>query len=649
MSYTVLARKYRPQRLHDLVGQEHVAQTLGNAIRLGRVAHAFLFTGVRGVGKTSTARILAKSLNCLEGASDEPCQRCAPCVEITAGRDLDVMEIDGASNNSVDDVRRLQETLPFRPARDRFKVVIIDEVHMLSSGAFNALLKTLEEPPAHVKFIFATTEIHKVPVTILSRCQRYDFRLVAQSVLVPHLRRILEAEGLESDEIALSTLAREAGGSVRDALTLLDQVLSSCGSPLRGEEVAALLGLASQALLGDLLDALLAQDVPALHRKLQGAFEEGVQALVLTKQLLLSLRDAVLLSFADDALIDERSAEERDRLKALVARAAGSVDLQQIFRSLSHLLESVQRAYLPEIELEMGLIRIASLPSLPSLQNLLDRLDAMESLPAGSHTPAPASPPAQTPPSSTPRSSTPAPKPPSSTPAQTPPSSTPVRSTQAQTPPASSPEPRRAETRGSSDPLPAPERTNMPLRSSAAGETPVAAAAEARPKPDEASKAPEMPAASKIAPRSASAPKPSDAFASWAAMVGHLRDRSPALAAVFEHATPLSLEAPQLHLVFAKGSFFLHQATAADAHQALLEAARLVWGGEPQIRVEAHEGEIDPSLTTLAQWKTQQRHAHEAEVRSVALQHPAVRDALEVFPEASSHVDVYVPGDEDSP
>src|SRR5690606_20213939 len=224
MSYTVLARKYRPQTFEELVGQEHVARTLGNAIASGRVAHAFLFTGVRGVGKTTTARLLAKCLNCEQGPTPTPCNACDRCVDITAGRDVDVQEVDGASNNGVDDVRRLQETLPYRPARGRFKIVIVDEVHMLSTGAFNAFLKTLEEPPAHVKFIFATTESHRVPITIRSRCQRYDFRLIPQAMIAAWVREILAKEGLGADDAAIGIVAREAAGSMRDALTLLDQL-----------------------------------------------------------------------------------------------------------------------------------------------------------------------------------------------------------------------------------------------------------------------------------------------------------------------------------------------------------------------------------------------------------------------------------------
>src|SRR5436190_10798407 len=239
MSYTVLARKYRPQTFADLVGQEHVSRTLGNAISSGRVAHAFLFTGARGVGKTTTARLLAKALECEKGPTPEPCNQCDPCREITAGTDLDVLEIDGASNNSVEDVRRLQESLPYRPARDRFKVVIVDEVHMLSTGAFNAFLKTLEEPPPHVKFIFATTEIHKVPITIRSRCQRHDFRLIPYAMVAARVKEILAQEHLQADEEAIGIVVREAAGSLRDALTVLDQLLAFGGDALKGAEVAA--------------------------------------------------------------------------------------------------------------------------------------------------------------------------------------------------------------------------------------------------------------------------------------------------------------------------------------------------------------------------------------------------------------------------
>ena len=228
--YVVLARKWRPMSFEDLVGQEHVSQTLANSIAIGRVAHAFLFTGVRGVGKTTSARILAKALNCETGPTATPCLTCAPCREIAAGVDMDVQEMDAATRTGVDDIRQLQESLPYRPARDRFKILIVDEVHMLSGSAWNAFLKTLEEPPPHVKFIFATTEVAKIPVTILSRCQRYDFKLIGVGTIAARLRYVLEKEGISADDGAVQLLAREAAGSMRDAMSLLDQVIAAAGA-----------------------------------------------------------------------------------------------------------------------------------------------------------------------------------------------------------------------------------------------------------------------------------------------------------------------------------------------------------------------------------------------------------------------------------
>src|SRR5205809_2591399 len=223
-TYTVLARRYRPQQFADLIGQEHVAQALSNALQSNRVAHAYLFTGARGVGKTSTARILAKSLNRVNGPTATPCGECDQCRAIASGEDVDVLEIDGASNRGIDEVREIRANVQYRPSRARYKIYIIDEVHMLTTPAFNALLKTLEEPPPHVKFIFATTEVNKIPVTILSRCQRFDFPGIPLPRIVERLRNIVEAEKMQADDEALELLARRAGGSMRDAQSLLDQL-----------------------------------------------------------------------------------------------------------------------------------------------------------------------------------------------------------------------------------------------------------------------------------------------------------------------------------------------------------------------------------------------------------------------------------------
>ncbi len=335
MGYTVLARKYRPQTFDELVGQEAIARTLAGAIATGRVAHAFLFTGVRGVGKTTTARLLAKGLNCIHGPTATPCNVCEVCRDITAGVDLDVQEIDGASNNGVDDVRRLQETLPFRPARDRFKIVIVDEVHMLSSGAFNAFLKTLEEPPEHVKFIFATTEAHKVPVTIRSRCQRYNFRLIPQAVLGARVRTILDAEGIEADEDAVALVAREAAGSMRDALTLLDQTVALSGTTLVGTELARHLGIAGRDAVHGVATALLQGDAPGALERVDELVSQGVDPLHFVRQVLQLVRDLVVLRVAPDAegLVDMVS-EEKERARALVD-PLDALELQRSFAALT--------------------------------------------------------------------------------------------------------------------------------------------------------------------------------------------------------------------------------------------------------------------------------------------------------------------------
>ena len=306
MAYTVFARKYRPQTFEELVGQEHVARTLANAITQDRVAHAFLFTGVRGVGKTTTARLLAKALNCEQGPTPTPCNQCDACRDIASGVDMDVQEIDGASNNSVEDVRRLQESLPFRPARDRFKVVIVDEVHMLSTGAFNAFLKTLEEPPPHVKFIFATTESHKVPVTIRSRCQRYDFRLIPQSEIGAAVRKVLAAEQVKADDGAVAIVAREAAGSMRDALTLLDQLVAFGGDELVGDRVAEQLGIAARGSLHELLSAVLEGRAEAVVRAVAQVVARGTDPTHFVRQLVELLRDLVVLRVVgtDTDLVD---------------------------------------------------------------------------------------------------------------------------------------------------------------------------------------------------------------------------------------------------------------------------------------------------------------------------------------------------------
>ena len=275
MSYIVLARKYRPQTFAEVYAQEHITEILHNAIVSSRIAHAYLFTGPRGVGKTSMARIMAKNLNCVEGPTVTPCNKCHNCLEITAGTSPDVIEIDGASNTSVDDVRELQKELIYAPSQSPYKIYIIDEVHMLSKNAFNALLKTLEEPPDNVLFIFATTEPYKVLPTIISRCQRYDFKRIPIDSIVKRLKELTREEKIEIDAESLHMIARKADGSLRDALSLLDQVLSYSLNQVTIDKVREIFGIIPTQVYCDLMKLIKAKDNPALLAELQRIFEHG--------------------------------------------------------------------------------------------------------------------------------------------------------------------------------------------------------------------------------------------------------------------------------------------------------------------------------------------------------------------------------------
>ncbi|HOD23791.1 MAG TPA: DNA polymerase III subunit gamma/tau [Polyangiaceae bacterium] len=378
MSYLVLARKWRPMTFDDLVGQEHVSRTLSNAIVSGRIAHAFLFTGVRGVGKTTSARILAKSLNCEAGPTPKPCLQCPACTEIAASNDIDVQEIDGASYNGVDEVRRLQESLPYRPSRDRFKVVIVDEVHMLSSNAWNAFLKTLEEPPPHVKFIFATTEVHKVPVTILSRCQRYDFKLISSSSIAKQLRHVLDQEGIAADDAALGLMAREAAGSMRDAMSLLDQAIAWGGDKLVGEEIARVLGIAGRGKLLELAQAMVHGDAQAVLMIVAHLADQGFDLVQVARDTLEVLRDLVVVKVCNspDSLTD-LTPEELATMRALVADARGE-DLIRLHHGFSTGFDQVVHAPQQRSALEMLLLRLVFRPPLLPVDDLISRLDGIE-------------------------------------------------------------------------------------------------------------------------------------------------------------------------------------------------------------------------------------------------------------------------------
>jgi DNA polymerase-3 subunit gamma/tau len=377
--YTVLARRYRPQQFTDIVGQEPIARALVNALEAHRVAHAYLFTGARGVGKTSTARILAKALNCAKGPTTQPCDACEICQSIATGEDVDVLEIDGASNRGIDEVRQIRQNVQYRPARARYKIYIIDEVHMLTPAAFNALLKTLEEPPSHVKFIFATTEVQRIPVTILSRCQRFDFAGIGAGRIKEQLRQIVSREKVEADEEALELVARRAGGSMRDAESLLDQLLAFGGGASAGltvDQVHHLLGTAHADRVVALAAAVFERNAQKALQLLGDAYEQGLQLGELIDQLIEYWRDLLVVHLAG-AEARDLSVPARDR-EALTAQANG-LSADSVLAGLDIL--SATKARLrgsghARVLLEMALVRLTRLDDLVSLSQLAEQLSA---------------------------------------------------------------------------------------------------------------------------------------------------------------------------------------------------------------------------------------------------------------------------------
>jgi len=374
MEYTVLARRFRPQSFGEVVGQESISQALRNAITAERVAHAYLFTGARGVGKTSTARILAKSLNCPQASGGDPCNQCEVCRAISVGSDVDVIEIDGASNRGIDEIRTLRANVNVKPMRCRYKIYIIDEVHMLTKEAFNALLKTLEEPPPNVKFIFCTTDPQKVPETILSRCQRFDFGTIATATIGKRLTEIAALEGVAVEPKAVQLVARRAAGSMRDSQSLFDQLLAFGGKTISAADVHRLLGTAPDERLLDLGRALLQRDRARVLQLLDEGLQSGVQISELTDQLLAYFRDLMVLACgAADALLLSVDDEQRD----VLLKQANAGGLQTILAALQILAESKNRmkgATFSRVLLELALVRIATLDQLDALAELIAQL-----------------------------------------------------------------------------------------------------------------------------------------------------------------------------------------------------------------------------------------------------------------------------------
>jgi DNA polymerase-3 subunit gamma/tau len=573
VSYLVLARKYRPQTFEDLVGQDHVARTLANAIAGGRVAHAFLFTGVRGVGKTTSARLLAKCLNCVgpdgkaKGPTATPCNRCSPCAEITAGQDLDVQEIDGASYNGVDEVRRLQEGMGFRPARDRFKVYIVDEVHMLSSAAWNAFLKTLEEPPPHVKFIFATTEVHKVPVTILSRCQRYDFKLISTQTIARKLHEVVAHEGIEASGPAIQVLAREAAGSMRDAMSLLDQVIAFSGKKVTGDDVTRVLGVADRAILHELASGIVGGNAAACIDVVARLAEQGFDLLHVARDLLRHLRNLVVAKVSpgqppSPSLKDllDIADEEVDDVVELASRAEID-DLSRIFQALSRGFDDIVHSGQPRMALEMTLVRLARRPPLLPLDELLSRVADLERRLGAGAAPGPS-----------PRGG----------------GGGGGRGVQASpaasiTPPALAPDAGAPRTRGALAPA-------EPVAASAAG----------------------------------------GGLDAWRAIVERVRALRPPLASVLEHAMPMEVDPSRVVIGFdASAAFLAVRAGEGDALELLTREVRAHFGAPTQ--VDLRSSAPTNGVRTVAAIDADNRAADIARARAIVEGHPLVQEAIRLF------------------
>ena len=383
--YRVLARKYRPQSFEELIGQDAMVQTLGNAIRRDRLAHAFLMTGVRGVGKTSTARLIAKALNCVGpdgqgGPTISPCNVCEPCRAIAEGRHLDVVEMDAASHTGVDDVREIIEAVRYSAVSARYKVYIIDEVHMLSKNAFNALLKTLEEPPAHVKFLFATTEVNKVPITVLSRCQRFDLRRIPAEKLAEHFAEVSRKEGVEVEEEALALIARAAEGSARDGLSILDQAIAHGEGGVSADQVRAMLGLSDRGAIRRLLAVLLAGDAQGAMASIRDQYDLGVEPSAVIRGLLESVH-GITRAKVGGANDPAQSVEEREAYGEWAGRLSYAA-IHRLWQLLLKGLSEVHSAPMPLEAAEMALLRVIHASEMPDPGALLERLASGEAVPA---------------------------------------------------------------------------------------------------------------------------------------------------------------------------------------------------------------------------------------------------------------------------
>lgn len=610
MSYQVLALKWRPALFADLVGQEHVSRTLTNAIHSGRVHHAFVFTGARGVGKTSAARILAKALNCRARQGAEPCNACESCLEVAANQHDDVIEIDGASNNGVENVRELRDMARYMPASAPYKVIIIDEVHMLSTPAFNALLKVLEEPPAHVKFIFATTEPHKIPVTILSRCQRYDFRKISQTKVTQQLERIAQAEQIDISASSLRMIAQAGGGSMRDSLSTFDQVLAFCPDKVEDADVMALLGVVDRRLVVDILEACMQRQPAMVFEVVRRVDELGHSFRTFCQDLVESVRTLILAQVVDDAQLQLGISEDEFAEFARLAKLGDVEEWQRLLSMLIKVESELSASAYPRLLVEMALVRAATLPPARKVEDLVRMLERLDSPTSGRGTHSGDSA------ASAPLRGAPSVQPPAVAPS----ASAPLQSI------APPPE----DEYGAGTFAPAPALLHPHVEPRVEEEQYGAQHVQGAQQPKEGAKdyTQQNAGGGGTSQDGGSGPPPTSP-PGWAELVQQIGKKNARIGALLDNVSLLELAPPLLRLGATKGSFLLQQLKDKETQAKICELTQTLLGEKIAIKVEGLEAREAPP--SLQQNKQQLESDRSRRLREDAVNHPIVRKAVEIF------------------